>query len=538
MTFRKTPASRHLLQKAAAAAFFLFAGAAILLLVLGKALDHDEHQFVASGALLARRSLLPYRDYPYFHTPNLVFVYGLLFKRFSYLLLTARLFSAACALAAVLAVFALAMKAFGQHAFAIRFGAGAGAGLLFMANPLFAQTSARAWNHDAGVLLVLLAFVAACAARRRARSSAWMAAVGLLLGLAVGTRLTFVTVVPAFFVMFGREESSIDPRLYFKSKRRRTLRRIIAFASGLIAGLLPVFWMFFLASCQFIFGNFQYPLLNTAFRISGGDKYGTGTLARLHFVWTNVLFQPGALILLMLLVATLRQAARSKAVAFRFERRFLPMLILYLLIGSFAPDPAFEQYFYAIIPFIVLWIVYELAAIARDERSTRTLRMPAIIAAIAVAIAPPQFVPAQRNWSPAAWAPLQAHHFGQQVRQLSGGGRVLTLHPIIPLEGGCDIYEEFTTGPFVGRIAPMIPTDDQPALHILGEGMLSAELRRRPAAAVLAGIEGDPESPLIRYATRHHATEVLDVKREKLWVFGPISPSSSQTSDSAPAQNP
>src|SRR5947209_2017069 len=160
MTFRKTPASRHLLQKAAAAAFFLFAGAAILLLVLGKALDHDEHQFVASGALLARRSLLPYRDYPYFHTPNLVFVYGLLFKHSSYLLLTARLFSAACALAAVLAVFALAMKAFGQHAFTIRFGVGVGAGLLFMANPLFAQTSARAWNHDAGVLLLLLSFVA------------------------------------------------------------------------------------------------------------------------------------------------------------------------------------------------------------------------------------------------------------------------------------------------------------------------------------------------------------------------------------------
>src|SRR5205085_8843685 len=55
-------------------------------------LDHDEHQFVASAALLARRGLLPYRDYPYFHTPGLVFVYAAIFKTCtSHLLLGARL---------------------------------------------------------------------------------------------------------------------------------------------------------------------------------------------------------------------------------------------------------------------------------------------------------------------------------------------------------------------------------------------------------------------------------------------------------------
>src|SRR3954470_9477005 len=47
---------------------------------MSKPLDHDEHQFIASGALLARRGLLPYRDYPYFHMPYLAGAYALLFR--------------------------------------------------------------------------------------------------------------------------------------------------------------------------------------------------------------------------------------------------------------------------------------------------------------------------------------------------------------------------------------------------------------------------------------------------------------------------
>src|SRR5690349_6190270 len=56
----------------------------LLLILLGlslcKRLDHDEHQFIASATLLARRGLLPYRDYPYFHMPHMVFIYAALFR--------------------------------------------------------------------------------------------------------------------------------------------------------------------------------------------------------------------------------------------------------------------------------------------------------------------------------------------------------------------------------------------------------------------------------------------------------------------------
>lgn len=62
-------------------------------IAMGRELNVDEHQFVASGALLVREGLLPYRDYPFFHTPDLSFVYALLFHCTGFLLLSARLLS-------------------------------------------------------------------------------------------------------------------------------------------------------------------------------------------------------------------------------------------------------------------------------------------------------------------------------------------------------------------------------------------------------------------------------------------------------------
>ncbi len=87
------------------AALFLTALATIALFLwaksMGRHLDHDENQFVASAALLARKSLLPYRDYPYFHMPYQVFVQALVFRATNHLLLGARLVSDVAALVTV-----------------------------------------------------------------------------------------------------------------------------------------------------------------------------------------------------------------------------------------------------------------------------------------------------------------------------------------------------------------------------------------------------------------------------------------------------
>ncbi|RYD71684.1 MAG: hypothetical protein EOP84_24465, partial [Verrucomicrobiaceae bacterium] len=73
----------------------LIAVAGWFLLVRGmqRDLNHDEHQFLAPGVLLSREGLLPFRDYPLFHLPNLVFAYAALDRLTGWPVLPAKLLS-------------------------------------------------------------------------------------------------------------------------------------------------------------------------------------------------------------------------------------------------------------------------------------------------------------------------------------------------------------------------------------------------------------------------------------------------------------
>src|SRR5687768_6952834 len=70
-------------------------------------LNHDEHQFLAPGALMAREGDQPYKDYPLFHVPNLVFVYAAVAQATPYYILGAKCISV---LATVVLIAALVIR--------------------------------------------------------------------------------------------------------------------------------------------------------------------------------------------------------------------------------------------------------------------------------------------------------------------------------------------------------------------------------------------------------------------------------------------
>src|SRR3972149_7627683 len=123
-----------------------------------RGLNHDEHQFVASGVLLAKEGLLPYLDYPYFHVPNLVFIYAALFNFTDHYFLAARLLSAVFGWLTLAVLFYLAYNLFSRYSHALRFLMASGATVLLLVNPSFQYTTGFAWNHDSSVLFSLLAF--------------------------------------------------------------------------------------------------------------------------------------------------------------------------------------------------------------------------------------------------------------------------------------------------------------------------------------------------------------------------------------------
>src|SRR5580704_8794792 len=90
----------------------------VFILLLGRSmnrdLDPDEHQFVAPPALLVQDHLLPYVDYPYFHMPNLVFIYAGLTGWTSYKLLAARVVMTLCGTGTVILLIVAGFEATGS----------------------------------------------------------------------------------------------------------------------------------------------------------------------------------------------------------------------------------------------------------------------------------------------------------------------------------------------------------------------------------------------------------------------------------------
>jgi hypothetical protein len=99
--------------------------------------------------------------------------------------------------------------------------------------------------------------------------------------------------------------------------------------------------------------------------------------------------------------------------------------------------------------------------------------------------------------------PIQVHQVGEEIRRIAGEGRLLTLAPLFPLEGGLDVYLELAAGPFGWRINPFLPDAEKRALHLASAGDLNNLLRTTPPRAILTGLEPGLEDPLKAYARAH-----------------------------------
>src|SRR3989337_3201680 len=225
----------------------LFGGS--FLLIWGRAMqrgyNRDENQFVASGELLAEQTLLPYRDYPYFQMPSLIVLFALVDKVTDYSLLGARAVSVVFSMASIVLIFWISYNFFRGQRLSIRMTAPAGGLILLLANPLFAYTSGLAWNHDLPILLVLLAFSVHVHGSERENSAIWTLISGGLIGLAIGTRLTFLLVAIPFFVTLFNFPGIITPKARLKT--------LLAFCLWVVLLLAPPSFLFLLPSPHIVY---------------------------------------------------------------------------------------------------------------------------------------------------------------------------------------------------------------------------------------------------------------------------------------------
>jgi 4-amino-4-deoxy-L-arabinose transferase-like glycosyltransferase len=487
--------------------------------------SHDEDQFITSARLLLDEGLLPYHDYPYFHTPYLVFIYALLFAvTGDFNLLAARLFSALCATASVMLVFWIVLYFFRNHskklgylmAFAIVF--------LYLPNPLLAATAGIAWNHNLSVLLTLAGLFLAVQGLSKKSLGGWYFASGVLLGIAVGVRISSVTILPAYIIaLLG---------LPGKFSWRRFMRLGLLFGAGFCLPLLPLAYFFITSPQQFIFGNFTYARLNATYRLDipvaydgKNPIYGSRSLVdKLGFLWNDVILQPGGLLLSICLVffgwSIIGTHLSRKGT--HFSRNILILTSLPLVaVGSFLPTPTWYQYFYTPLPFALLAVALGLTYLTQRPGQLRKWFTVLLVqlALLSNILVLQDFRRMSFLRYVDLWKPLVIHQMGVDIReQLSSSSKVFTVAPLYPLEAGLQVYPPMATGVFAFRTGSLLNAAQRQVQHIISAENLDAYLDSDPPDGILVGFDQVLEEPILQYAiSRGYSSRSLDTNLT-LWV--------------------
>ena len=495
------------------ALFFLAVLALLFARAMTREISRDEEQFVSAGALLLREGALPYVDYPYFHVPNLAFVYAVLFAVSDHLLLAARSFNVLCGWLTLMVVFAVAAREF-RHAGKAQIWIAAAAAVTLLGSPLFRLTSGSAWNHDLAVLCAVAGFAALLRAHEGIAAHRWLAVSAVLLGVAIGTRLSFLPLIVPFACIAAVTGST----------PRERLLRIALFSAVVVVSLTPTLVLCARAPAQFFFDNFVYNgSLNRAYRVASGNS-GVQLSSKLLFIISLLKFPHTVVLLVAFVFLAIWLPLRNGWRGFIRDRSILAVVgcLPFLAIGAFAPSPSYKQYYYAFVPFLVLGCVFGLVRVWSDDGRKRNSLLPAAALACVSAIALVIDLPLLgRLTAPGEWPPIRVHELGREVRAYTAGP-VLTLAPTIPLEGGADIYKEFATGLFAWRTAAFLPQDARPKSTMVGAATLDAFLATQPPAAIITrGRHTERQRPLSAYAQSHGYRRIPLRDDLELWLKDP-----------------
>ena len=318
---------------------------------------------------------------------------------------------------------------------------------------------------------------------------------GFLLAAATSVRLSFAFCFLPFALSVLYGGTALDAR-------RRGLALIGAGLAACVA-FVPE-WLFLWETPRaFVFGNLEYPRLNTLFYASlGGAGAMTWPGKAYHLVQTFIT-DPGNAVLFALFLTAVVTVVWNRNVksASNAEIWLLLGLVAALLVGSWGPTPAQYQYYYQMVPFMVLLVFHAVAR--RPDLVPRWRSVVGWATVVVVATGLPRWYwPVIRVASPECWTPVAVHTTSTWIAQHTPpGARVLTTDIAVPLETGLAAYPEYAVGRHALHIGPFVSADRRRMLHVAWGEELARVLKERPADAVFFDrrVVGDSVS-LIDYA--------------------------------------
>jgi hypothetical protein len=484
----------------------LFLGLFILSLVIiansmSKPIGHDEHMYCTAAALTARGDVI-YRDFSYVaQLPYHPTICAGLYKLFntSRFLLVTRLFSAACDILVIVLIAYVYCNILGNLTVTSKLLA-LGAATLYIFNPVVDYANGFAWNHDMVILCVISSFLLLITTDFKESSKYWrVALISFLLTLATWSRMTTALIYIIFLVAI----ISNTPR----NAKQRMKTLLVFLVMSFIVSIWPLI-IFIMAPKAFILNVFMIPIFNGEWlreiaKIPGPSEVIFNSLTKPEYIILFILIAYFFITIVLL---------RKKLQDADYRNLTISSIITVIFfIIAFIPPAMFMQYFAAPALFIIISFAYPLSYLNK-LKTTELVKKHLNIAYCVITVS--VFLTVTCNFNimnripkllkQQELPPVQLHNISKNIFDRTAEPKqVLTLAPLYALEGGCEIYKEFSAGPFVYRIADYIK--EESLITVVGAGVedLIELTKNPPPSAVILGTEPPGlEQPIYQAAVK------------------------------------
>jgi hypothetical protein len=482
-----------------------------------KPVGRDE-QMYCTGAVCMAQGKMIYRDFSYAaQMPYHPLLCAALFRLFdtTHYLLVVRLLSCVCdvlVMVCIVGIYRHIFKPFAITGVLL----GLAAAVLYVFNPLVDYANGYAWNHDVVILCVVLSFWLFVSIDVEHKARYWrIGTIGALLTFATCMRITTAMVELLFFVVLLAEPApSIKQR--FKS--------VLPFLIAAVCVLVWPVWVIAQAPRAFFLNLVKIPTLY-------GEWLGKiGSVYDKSFLTFTCLKMPGYFVLIVTAVYLCLTTAflRSKLKITNGRSLLLAGLLpLAFFIIALVPPTMWIQYLAMPVPFLIISFAEPLLYLrGLAERAAGRLHFQVacvviggctLVAITACGLGPDPVLRPPRMPSyyvalnrilmvsvPEVWEPVRLHKISEDIAQQTKEPKlILTLAPLLALEGGGEIYTELSAGAIIYRIADSLSPDERRITHTAGPKSLPDLLEKNPPSAVILGVEMQRlEAPILESVVR------------------------------------
>jgi 4-amino-4-deoxy-L-arabinose transferase-like glycosyltransferase len=487
-----------------------FVSAAILLVLAVPAFsqimitfDHNEHMYVAAAALIRDGEAI-YRDFSFLQMPYLPFLLAGLYAltHTTHLLVVGKLVSFAFLVLSVIVLYLITWRRSGSALLAFSLGT------VLITHPIVLRSASEASNYLMPLACSLVSYLLFV---EFSKGEKWLAmsCSGFALALAIGARLTYLLLLPAFFLVF------LIPSRYSRSGKEN-LSGLLAFTAGLLVGLFPALFLFMREPRAFLFNNIGYHQLNARLFDLTGYERAMSLPEKVDYASTVLVLAENltlilALALFLILYLYYRRAGGAARPASLGVDLSACLLVL-SLVGTFIPTPLWPQYFAMPVPFVLVLLSCLYPQFSAPGKKAARFTLWVVIAVLLLIYAPGMLDYSKVVSASSGWSGVVIHRQAQRIKRnmepIQEGDRVATLSPLYALEAGLPIYDELASGPFVYRVGDLLEPAERSTWRVISPDTIEDLFDREPPRAILVGFEKGLDDPLERYAQSHNYQRV------------------------------